>query len=114
MKGNLPEIQPSGNQSGEPADVGIFRMQPGPPKDELVDALEDYIKLLGEELSELAGFAMVHGWKSKRVEQGAVMRENIMKLKVSRDMARRMAEQLQNGSNESWNDYMEKYPTNLQ
>jgi len=50
-------------------------------EEKLIRALEDYIKLMGEEISALVGLAHVHGWKSTRAEKGKKMREKIMKLK---------------------------------
>lgn len=47
----------------------------------LVEALEQYIGVLGEELDELASMAVTHGWKSSRVEVGEQMRNRITELK---------------------------------
>jgi len=49
--------------------------------DELIETYDNYIKLLGDELTELAGMARVHGWKSNRVEEGYKFREKIKTLK---------------------------------
>ena len=49
---------------------------------EIIYALEEYQKLLCDELDEVVGMAAVHGWKSRRHEQGSQMRENIAKLKL--------------------------------
>jgi hypothetical protein len=43
----------------------------------LIKAYEDYILLLGEELNEVVSIAYMKGWKSKRVEQGKILREKI-------------------------------------
>jgi hypothetical protein len=43
----------------------------------LVELLEEYIKLLGDELSDAMPFLHVHGWQSKRVEAGQIMRDKI-------------------------------------
>lgn len=48
---------------------------------DLIHLQEDYIKLLGEELDELAGIAIVHGWQSKRAWAGAEIRDKIEKVK---------------------------------
>ena len=48
---------------------------------DLVLTIEKYNQLLVDECSELAGMAAVHGWKSKRVEEGAAFREKIAELK---------------------------------
>ena len=48
---------------------------------DLVLTIEKYNQLLADECSELAGMAAVHGWKSKRVEEGAAFREKIAELK---------------------------------
>ena len=50
---------------------------------ELIQAQENYIELLGLELSDMAGFLAVHGWKSARIEEGKVLRERIEKAKFS-------------------------------
>ena len=47
---------------------------------ELIETLKEYIVLLTEELDELAIFADVHGWKSKRIEKGNELREKIKQL----------------------------------
>lgn len=47
----------------------------------LVEALEQYIGVLGEELDELASMATTHGWKSSRVEIGEQLRNRIAELK---------------------------------
>lgn len=47
----------------------------------LVEALEQYIKVLGEELDELVSMDATHGWKSSRVEIGEQMRNRITELK---------------------------------
>ena len=41
---------------------------------ELVQALEEYITLLGKELDEVIPMAAVHGWKSTRFEEGKKLR----------------------------------------
>ena len=43
----------------------------------LVEALNDYIVLLGEEIDEIVFYANSHGWKSKRFEKGEELRQNI-------------------------------------
>lgn len=45
--------------------------------EELISLYEQYIELVGEELSELAVMASVRGWKSSRVKQGEDLREKI-------------------------------------
>ena len=47
----------------------------------LVEALEQYIGVLGEELDELASVAIARGWKSSRVEVGEQLRNRIAELK---------------------------------
>ena len=47
----------------------------------LLEAQEEYIKLLTEELGELSIMASVHGWKSSRYEQGQALRDKIDMLK---------------------------------
>ncbi len=51
---------------------------------EVILVQDDYIKLLTEELNELALFASVHGWKSTRYEQGKTFRKKIAQLKEAR------------------------------
>ena len=50
---------------------------------ELVKAHEEYELLLSAELDELIPGAVVHGWASKRIEQGKEAREKISLLKIS-------------------------------
>jgi len=52
---------------------------------ELIDAYEDFIRVLGEEIHDMHGLCYVHGWKSQRAEIGQACRERIAKAKV--DMA---------------------------
>ena len=47
----------------------------------LVEALEQYIGVLVDELNEVAGMAAIHGWKSSRVEIGEQLRNRITELK---------------------------------
>lgn len=47
----------------------------------LVAKLEEYIKLLQDELYDVVGIAACHGWRSTRSEQGQRLREEITKLK---------------------------------
>lgn len=49
---------------------------------ELIDAYEDFIRVLGEEIHDMHGLAHVHGWQSQRVEAGKQCRERIAKAKV--------------------------------
>jgi hypothetical protein len=51
--------------------------------DELIQAYEEYIKLLGDEISELVSFAEAHGWRSSRHQDGVKCREKIDLLKRS-------------------------------
>jgi hypothetical protein len=44
---------------------------------ELVNAYEDYIRELGEEINELVSVAHVNGWKSTRLERGLIARKRI-------------------------------------
>lgn len=45
-----------------------------------IAALKEYNELLTDELSDMAGAAFVHGWRSKRVEQGELLRGKIKQL----------------------------------
>lgn len=38
---------------------------------------EDYITLLKEELDEVVPIASIHGWESKRITQGRILRSKI-------------------------------------
>jgi hypothetical protein len=49
---------------------------------ELIDALETYIKMIGEELGGVAVIAHIHGWRSSCVEEGQQHREKINGLKA--------------------------------
>jgi hypothetical protein len=44
------------------------------------EAYDEYIQLLTDEISELAGMAAVHGWKSTRHEKGIELRKKIQDL----------------------------------
>ncbi len=46
----------------------------------LLEALQEYIRLLNTELTELVGTAAIHGWRSHRVEQGKELRNKIEEL----------------------------------
>ncbi len=45
--------------------------------DKIINSQDEYIKLLSDELNDLAVFAHTHGWKSSRYEKGKVLREKI-------------------------------------
>lgn len=49
---------------------------------ELIEAYEEYIKLLGDELSDVVSLAYIHGWRSTRYESGKTCREKIDILKA--------------------------------
>lgn len=49
--------------------------------DEQAAAYEEYIALLEEEINEIEGVAIAHGWKSTRVEAGEKARAKIAALK---------------------------------
>lgn len=51
---------------------------------ELVKAYQDYTQLLGDEISDTASVAYVHGWRSNRYEQGKVLREKIKQLEAAK------------------------------
>lgn len=46
----------------------------------IIEAQQEYIQLLSDELTELAGMAAVHGWKSTRYQKGAELRDKISQL----------------------------------
>ena len=45
---------------------------------EIVEAYDEYVALLSEEINGLVGLASVHGWQSLRVEAGKAARAKIM------------------------------------
>ena len=47
----------------------------------LVAKLDEYIAVMGEELAEVSPLAVVHGWRSTRVNQGRKMRREIAALR---------------------------------
>lgn len=47
----------------------------------LIQAYEEFIKILGDEIDELAPMAFNHGWRSSRVEEGKKAREKIRLIK---------------------------------
>lgn len=50
-------------------------------RDALIAALEEYIRLLGNEIEDSVGFLHAHGWESSRIKQGKACRAKIEKLK---------------------------------
>ena len=50
-------------------------------KDKIIEKLEEYIEILGKEIYDISSIAIVHGWKSKRIEIGKKLREEIKLLK---------------------------------
>ena len=52
---------------------------------ELVEVLEDYIKLLGDELDEIVPFAANHHWVSHRYVEGRNLRNAIDECKARVD-----------------------------
>ena len=57
--------------------INEYAQQVSQDKDGLIEAQDEYIKLLGNEIDDLIGIAHVHGWKSQRVEQGEVLRKRL-------------------------------------
>jgi hypothetical protein len=49
--------------------------------EKIIEIQDEYIHLLGEELNELVVLAHIHGWESKRYEDGKKLREEILRLK---------------------------------
>ena len=47
----------------------------------LVDALDNYIRILGNELNECVTIAHIHGWRSTRCAEGEKMRKEIAELR---------------------------------
>ena len=47
------------------------------PFKRLIEAHETYEKLLGDEINDICGIALVHGWQSKRFEAGEKCRAEI-------------------------------------
>lgn len=48
---------------------------------EIMKIYDEYVALLGDELSEVVSMMAVHGWKSTRFEQGVIDRGKIEQLK---------------------------------
>ena len=46
-----------------------------------IQAYDEFIKILGDEIDELAPMAFNHGWRSSRIEEGKKAREKIKQLK---------------------------------
>lgn len=44
---------------------------------EIIEQHKEYIKIMGEELSELTPMGYIRGWKSSRIKQGIKAREKI-------------------------------------
>ena len=54
--------------------------------DQLAEAYDDYVNLLGEELNELVGMVLVYSsnqWRSTRAEKGEELRNKIKELKTA-------------------------------
>jgi hypothetical protein len=47
----------------------------------IIQAYEEYLKILGDEIDELAPLAIAHGWKSSRFEEGEKARKKIKQIK---------------------------------
>lgn len=43
----------------------------------LIELYKDYVKILGEEINDASGIAIVHGWESKQPELGHELRKQI-------------------------------------
>lgn len=48
----------------------------------VIDAMDDYVQVLGKECGELTVMASNRGWKSTRIEEGEQMREEITQLRA--------------------------------
>lgn len=48
---------------------------------DLIEKLEEYIVLLGEEIDSMTVLASIHGWSSSRVEKGEKLRHQIKLIK---------------------------------
>lgn len=48
----------------------------------LIVAMNDYITVLGEELNDYAVMLSIHGWKSKRIQEGINARNKILEIKL--------------------------------
>lgn len=46
-------------------------------KEKLINLQKEYINLLSSEINELASISLNRGWKSKRVEDGILIRSKI-------------------------------------
>lgn len=49
---------------------------------ELIDVMEQYQKLLSDEIESMEGLAHMHGWRSTRHEEGEKLRNKIQELKT--------------------------------
>lgn len=49
----------------------------GLTEEAIIEKQKEYIALLGKELDETASIAHIHGWRSSRVEEGKILREEI-------------------------------------
>ena len=58
----------------------------------LVDALDNYIRILGNELNDCMTIAHVHGWRSTRCAEGEKMRKEIAALRRKANAALRGGE----------------------
>lgn len=58
-------------------DISAERDKLKAERDEIILKYQEYVKLLVDELNEIAPLATVHGWKSSRYEQGKRLREEI-------------------------------------
>lgn len=54
-------------------------------KDKLIEKQREYIELLGKEINELGVPAYLHGWRSKRYEDGVKIRAEISALEKQID-----------------------------
>ena len=47
----------------------------------MIDKQSEYIKLMEDELNDVIGMASIHGWQSKRVQEGIKLRNEIDAIK---------------------------------
>ena len=51
--------------------------------DQLIEAYDNYLRLISKETESLISVAYVHGWRSKYVSEGEILRSKIAELKLA-------------------------------
>lgn len=58
-------------------DESVSSIPAGSKERELIELLDEYIKLLNKEINDLIGMASIHGWSSRNVQEGIELRAKI-------------------------------------